>query len=153
MSLADLNASLLRLERTAHTPWGTMGTLYLPYPGVSFPTVEPRWEHNAVGKSCIPAGDYWLKQRNSPMVARTSGGEFKVGWEVMAVKGRSLIMIHPGNWHTDSDGCILVGRAHAVIQNKPGITASRAAFKDLMHRLSARDEWGLSIRWTNPEGV
>lgn len=151
MNLAALQASTLRLERFAHTPWGTLGMLYLPYAGVSFPTIEPRWEHNAKGKSCIPAGDYYLEQRPSPIVARSSGGEFNVGWEVKDVPNRSLIMLHPANWASELQGCIAPGRAHVVMNGRPGVSASRAAFKDLMHRLDARGDWGLSIRWVTPE--
>ena len=86
---------MLHLQRMGSTPWGTFGTLRLP-DGSAFPTVEPRWEYNAQGKSCIPAGVYLLAQRASPIVRRTSGGEFNSGWEVTGVLNRSLIMIHPG---------------------------------------------------------
>lgn len=132
------------------TPWGTLGMLRL-LDGTAYPTIEPRWEYNAVGKSCIPAGLYLMRQRSSPIVNRTSGGEFKSGWEVTGVLSRSLIMIHPGNWASDSNGCILPGRAHQIIQGVPGVSASRPAFRDLMHRLATREEWTLSVRWINPE--
>lgn len=145
-----MSGDLLRLDRTAHTPWGTLGTLRME-DGTAFPTIEPIWEHNAVGKSCIPSGEYLLAMRSSQMVYRTSGNEFSRGWEVTGVPNRDLIMIHPGNWASDSNGCILVGRSHAVIQGKPGVTASRAAFKDLMNRLSKRDQWRLAVRWVAPE--
>lgn len=145
-----MSADLIRLERTAHTPWGTLGTLRLP-DGAVFQTIEPRWQNNAAGVSCIPAGEYPMRMRASPIVARTSGGQFTRGWEVDGVPGRDLIMIHPGNWATNSNGCVLVGRAHAVLDGRPGVTASRAAFKDLMSRLAARDEWSLDVRWVTPE--
>ena len=145
-----MTADLITLQRMGSTPWGTFGTLRLP-DGSAFPTVEPRWEYNAVGKSCIPAGVYAMAMRSSPMVARTSGGEFQRGWEIAGVPGRSLIMIHPGNWQHDSNGCVLVGRAHDVITGKPGVTASRAAFKDLMQRLGRRESWRIEISWNNPE--
>jgi hypothetical protein len=141
---------IIHLQRMGSTPWGTFGTLRLP-DGTAFPTVEPEWEYNAPGKSCIPAGAYLLTLRTSPIVRRTSGGEYNSGWVVNGVPDRSLIMLHPGNWASDSNGCILPGRAHAVISGRPGITASRAAFKDLMTRLAKREQWTLSINWINPE--
>jgi len=154
---------LIRLDRIGSTPWGTFGTLRLP-DGSAFPTVEQRWEHNATGKSCIPAGVYLMAMRSSPVVRRTSGGEFNRGWEVTGVLNRNLIMLHPGNWASidedgdgdidfdgDTEGCVLVGRAHALIRGKPGVSASRAAFKDLMHRLAKREQWRIAIRWTTPE--
>ena len=141
---------LITLARMGSTPWGTLGTLRLP-DGSIFPTVEPVWQYNARGASCIPAGVYTMALRSSPIVAKTSGFEFQRGWEITGVPDRSLIMIHPGNWQHNSNGCVLVGRAHAVIQGKPGVTASRAAFKDLMGRLARRSAWGIAIRWINPE--
>lgn len=146
-------SDLIRLDRTAHTPWGTFGTLRLA-DGTAFPTIERGWEYNAKGKSCIPAGEYLMEMRSSNIVARSSGFEFARGWEITGVPGgRDLIMIHPANWAHELQGCIAPGRAHAVIQGKPGVTASRAAFKDLMHRLAKREQWRIAIRWTNPEGI
>lgn len=142
--------NLIRLDRMGSTPWGTFGTLRLP-DGSAFPTLEPQWQYNAKGKSCIPAGEYAMAMRGSPIVAKTSGHEFKSGWEVTGVPNRDLIMIHPGNWQHNSNGCILVGRAHTVITGKPGVSASRAAFADLMGRLAQHTEWRIAIRWATPE--
>lgn len=141
---------LITLDRTAHTVWGTFGRLQLP-DGTAMVTLERQWEHNAKGKSCIPAGTYGMEMRNSPIVARITKGLHSRGWEIQGVPGRSLIMIHPGNWQDNSNGCVLVGRAQAVISGKPGISASGAAFDDLMRRLSIRNGWQIQIRWTNPE--
>jgi hypothetical protein len=141
---------LISLERMGSTPWGTLGQIELPG-GASFCTMEPRWEHNARGVSCIPAGIYGLDKRSSPIVDRTTGGVFKRGWEIVGVPGRDLIMLHPGNWATDSNGCVLIGRAHVVMDGKPAISASRAAFADLMKRLNERIEWRIEIKWTIPE--
>lgn len=159
-----MEQDLLRLDRMGSTQWGTFGVLRMPDRKTIFRTVEQPWESNAVGKSCIPAGEYGMSMRPSPMVERTSGGLFHAGWEVVSVPGRSLIMIHPGNWSRmdvdgdgvtdfkgDTEGCILVGRAFAIIDCKPGVTSSRAAFKDLMNRLATRDDWRILIRWVAPE--
>lgn len=143
-------SQLLKLDRIGSTIWGALGRLELP-DGTAFCTLEPRWQNNAVGASCIPAGDYPMGQRNSPIVYRTSGFAFARGWEIQDVPKRDLIMLHPGNWQDDSTGCVLVGRAFAVINGKPGITASRAAFKDMMNRLSKHSDLSIRIRWTTPE--
>lgn len=141
---------MIILERTAHTPWGTLGILRLP-DGTAFPTIERRWEYNAKGESCIPAGTYEMRQRASAMVYRTSGNLFHQGWEITGVKDRSLIMIHPANWAHELQGCIAPGRAHVIMGGKPAVSSSRAAFEDLMRRLSGRDVWQISIRWVTPE--
>jgi len=145
-----MSSSLILLNRMGSTPWGTFGTLRLP-DGSFFPTVEPEWEYNAIGKSCIPSGEYTMQRRASPIVARTTGGEFRAGWEIDGVPRRDLIMIHPGNHESDSQGCILIGRAHAIINGIPGVSASRAAFRDLMQKLNDKAEWRISVRWMVPE--
>lgn len=142
---------LITLERFASTSWGTLGRLEVPG-GFSCATMEPRWEHNARGVSCIPAGSYVLDKRNSPIVDRTTGGVFHRGYEITGVKGRDLIMIHPGNWASDSNGCILVGRAHVIMSNKLAVSSSRPAFTDLMRKLDEREDWRIVINWVNPEG-
>lgn len=143
-------SNVITLDRMGSTPWGTFGTLRLP-DGTAFPTVEPHWEYNTAGKSCIPAGVYMLTMRASPIVRRTTGGKFNNGWTVNGVPDRSLIMIHPGNWATDSNGCILPGRAHQVINGMPGVSASRAAFEDLMRRMASEDQWTMVVKWGIPE--
>lgn len=139
----------LSVERIGSSPWGTFGRLHLD--GWECVTVEPQWRGNARGESCIPAGTYQLAMRESPVVARTSGGDFAHGWEVTGVPGRTFIMIHPGNWARNSDGCVLVGRDFAVIGHIPGVTSSRDTFADLMRRLSAAEQWDLHITWASTE--
>lgn len=141
---------MLRLHRMGSTPWGTFGHLRLP-DGTVFPTVEPHWEHNAKGVSCIPAGIYDMAQRQSAIVERSSDGKFMRGWEIQGVPNRDLIMIHPANWARELQGCIAPGRAHSIINGVPGVSASRAAFADLMHRLNQQATWQIEIRWTTPE--
>lgn len=141
---------IIKLDRIGSTVWGTLGRLELPDRSF-FCTLEPQWRNNARGESCIPAGEYPMKMRQSPIVARTTSKEFMRGWEIQDVPGRDLIMIHPGNWQHNSNGCVLVGRSFEVIDGKPGISASRAAFRDLMHRLAACDDWRIRIRWVAPE--
>tara|TARA_R110000782_G_C14689570_1_gene400987 strand:- start:39 stop:443 length:405 start_codon:yes stop_codon:yes gene_type:complete len=58
-------------------------------------------DNNEVRKSCIPEGVYRVKKHNSPKFGKTF-------W-VKDVPGRSAILIHPGNYHYHTLGCILVG--------------------------------------------
>ena len=141
---------MIVLEREGSSPWGTFGTLMLD-DGWACKTLEPRWLGNRRGKSCIPAGTYKLTMRDSPMVNRTTSGRFLRGWEVTNVLGRTHIMIHPGNWARNSDGCILVGRNHTIINGEPGVTSSQDAFAALMEQLATADEWDLHILWSSVE--
>ena len=88
---------------------------------------------------------YDLKRRRSPVVERTSGGDYVEGWEVCDVPGRTYIMMHPANWPDDVEGCIGPGREYKVLEGRNGVTRSRATFAQLMGRLDG-GEWRIDIR-------
>lgn len=141
----------LILTRYGSTPFGTVGRLVTPSHH-TYSTLEPQWKKNQKGISCIPAGSYFLGLRESPIVKRTSRNKFTKGFEVRDVPGRSLIMIHPGNWQENSNGCILVGRDYGAPGGKAGITKSGEAFTELMNMLLKESEpLELLIKWQMPE--
>lgn len=138
------------LERFSYAPDGTFGRLKLPN-GRLFFTCERPWLSNKPFESCIPDGIYTLEKRRSPVVERTSGGDYLEGWEVTHVPGRTYIMIHPGNWPRNVEGCIAVGLAYRVLQDQDGehknaVTQSKSAFAQLMGALDGRESWRLEIR-------
>ncbi|WP_289100998.1 DUF5675 family protein [uncultured Marinobacter sp.] len=138
------------LTRNAFTPWGVFGELKFPT-GEVFYTIERPWINNEPFVSCIPDGLYYLEKRYSPVVQRTSGGEFREGWEVTNVPGRSYIMLHPANWMDDLAGCIGVGKRYEVSQNRkgqwvPSVLDSRSAFREVMALLDQHSDWSLDIR-------
>lgn len=140
----------LVLTRNAFTPWGVFGVLQFPT-GEEFYTIERPWLNNESFVSCIPDGVYYLEQRHSPVVSRTSGGEFQEGWEVTDVRDRTYIMLHPANWMDDLAGCIGVGKDYAISQNKsgryvPSVLRSRVAFREVMELLEQSSEWSVDIR-------
>jgi len=148
-----MTSNLIMLDRIGSTPWGAFGRMQLP-DGWHCVTVEPPWRHNARGESCIPAGEYAMELRPSPLISRITHDDFTRGWEIGGVPKRDDILIHPGNFADedgDTDGCVLVGRSYGVMDGKPGITASRATFKDLMTRLDEFNQWRIAIRWITPE--
>jgi len=108
----------LILRRGPSTDAGTFGTLIID--GEEFcHTAELPWRDNRVERSCIPAGVYTCVWKKSPTW----------GWcyEVTGVDGRTHVLIHKGNWagdvelglKTNVEGCILLGRAPAVMAPKP----------------------------------
>lgn len=134
------------LTRYQSDPARTFGFMRLPDSWGCY-TLENPWRRNEPFVSCIPAGDYKLKLRQSPIVQRASGGEFDYGFEVTGVPGRTFIMLHPGNWVHDTEGCILVGAEPQMMgEHGWGIPNSRAAFRELMRRLGA-GPLRLSVRW------
>lgn len=72
-------------------------------------TLELPWEDNQQSISCIPEGTYDIEPYHSP----------KFG-DVLLLKGvpnRKWIEIHSGNYHTQIEGCILVGYDLRYINN------------------------------------
>lgn len=108
-------------------------------------TVERPWLDNEPFVSCIPSGAYTMRMRRSPVVERTSGGEFTHGWEVTDVPGRTYIMVHPGNWSRNVEGCIAVGTGFDPAMKQAMVTHSRDAFRDFMAALDGEDECLLLI--------
>ena len=146
---------ILVLERFGYMPFGTFGRLRFPT-GEMFYTVECPWESNKPYISCIPEGTYQLGLRYSPVVKRTTGGLFDEGWEVLDVPERSYIMLHPGNWPSDVQGCIAVGTGLQVLKRTQNhwelaVTHSKDAFKTVMALLDERGSWDIEITGFRPE--
>ena len=74
-----------------------------------FRTIEMPFLNNKVGISCIPSGNYKVEKRQSD--------RFGSHFHVKDVAGRSMILIHLGNYHRNTSGCILVGSEHKYLDN------------------------------------
>ena len=140
----------LELIRFAYSPDGTFGFIDLPGGGRVY-TCEPPWKGNQRRVSCIPEGVYDLRKRRSPVVERTSGGDFTEGWEVTDVPERTFIMIHVGNWPDDLEGCIAPGKRYQVLNGKNAVVESRSTFRALMKALEGPDHHTLDIKPYRPE--
>lgn len=64
-------------------------------------TLELTWARNKNRISCIPSGKYEVLHRWSP--------KHKEHFHITDVKGRTFILIHKGNYHSQILGCVLVG--------------------------------------------
>ncbi len=87
--------------------------------------------------SRVPAGKYICVLRWSE----------KYGWHyhIQDVPGRTLILIHFGNYYTDTRGCVLVGNAFVDL-NKDGYKDVTSSNKTMKRILSiAPEEFELTI--------
>lgn len=132
------------VERTYHAS-GTHGVLTFA-DDTRFYTLERAWVNNERRISCIPEGIYKLVMRYSPIVQRTSGGEYTSGYEITGVKDRDLIMIHVGNYVKDTEGCLLVGMSEDFQNGEPVVWSSRLAFRLLMTKMAGRDNWQIRFK-------
>ena len=122
---------VLILSRT-YFPEGTNGKLECEGKFICN-TIELPWNKNETTVSCIPEGKYFIRKRYSD----------KLKWhlEVMNVKNRRLILIHPANnAQLELKGCI----APVTQFSGPGLgLKSRKAFyklKDLVCKVLDRGE-------------
>lgn len=129
------------IERFAYLPFGTFGHLFAPE--FSCYTVERPWLENKAWTSCIPCGTYqfapdeWFSHGSMPVIG------------INNVANRSRILIHPGNFPRNVQGCVAVGDDLRCINGELGVTNSRKTFTKLMRVLS---ECSGDISFTNVMG-
>lgn len=128
-----IKAYLHRLEQDDKQ---TLGALSI-YCGTdlifSCKTLELPWRSNQPFISRIPMGYYKVTQRHSD----TYGNH----WHLQNVPGRDLILIHSGNFHRDTEGCICVGRDYYDIDldGYRDVTSSKATMQALNNVLTVRN--------------
>ncbi|MCK4765120.1 MAG: hypothetical protein KAW12_23175 [Candidatus Aminicenantes bacterium] len=97
-------------------------------------TLELPWKENRRRISCIPPGTYRVKKRWSP--------RFRHHFHVFDVPNRTWILIHHGNFYTNTKGCILVGREHTDIDGDGlrDVIVSKKTMQELLDLLPDRFE-------------
>tara|TARA_R110000764_G_scaffold58467_5_gene127115 strand:- start:8063 stop:8500 length:438 start_codon:yes stop_codon:yes gene_type:complete len=106
--------------------------------GMQFMMLELPWLDNKPNISCIPEGLHAVKKRMSP------SKRYEV-IEYVAIRGRTYIQIHVGNFTSQILGCQLTGDGVKDV-NEDGIldvTNSEKVFNELMSR--APDEFMVRI--------
>ena len=68
-------------------------------------TLENPWQDNQRNISCIPEGEYPVRLR----LARESASRDYLHLLVQEVPNRDFILVHRGNFPSQTQGCILVG--------------------------------------------
>jgi len=133
----------LELRRTHLNDRWTLGELWVDGAFAFFSCEDVTREPGVKvwGETAIPLGTYAIKLQRSPTWKRLMA-------YLQDVPGFSKVMIHPGNDHTDSLGCILVGAKRDI----PGgrVLDSRVAFDRLYPRIAgACSKGGVSIAITH----
>jgi hypothetical protein len=126
----------LRLVRVTEHNGATMGVLCIDG-SPEMVTLEDAWRDNEKQVSCIPVGRYKVKLNRSP--------RFGITYQVMDVPDRSHILIHAGNTHKDTRGCILVGLQFSKSGTDTAILASRSAFIKFMELMGNDPEAELLV--------
>ena len=126
----------LRLIRVTEHAGATFGVLCINE-APEFVTLEDAWRDNERLVSCIPKGKYVIKRHKSP--------KFGECFKVQNVPDRSDILIHAGNTHIDTHGCILLGLMFGTVGTNSAILSSRAAVANFMTEMLGVEEATLEI--------
>jgi len=127
---------VVKLTRALNGAKPTIGTAIASKDGniLTFKTLELPWANNARNKSCITMGTYQCKYEYSE--------RYKCGiYRIKNVLGRSGILIHPGNWAKDTEGCILPG----MTSSETSVSESRKAL-DKLCTLMGKSDFTLIIK-------
>lgn len=126
----------LKLVRVSEHNDATLGVLCLDARPM-FVTLEDKWRDNERMVSCIPKGKYVIKRHQSP--------KFGEVFKVLDVPGRNEILVHAGNTHKDTHGCILLGLMYGLVGTESAILSSRAALANFMTAMSEVEKTELEI--------
>lgn len=122
----------LALKRRWLTEASTVGELYVDGVRECF-VLEDRYrppgEAKVPGATCIPCGVYLVRITHSPKFERDLP-------LVLDVPGFEGVRIHPGNYPTDTEGCLLPGRDRLP----DAVQGSRLAFVDLFAKLQGASD-------------
>jgi len=124
---------ILELIRRKLTEKTTQGVLYSDQKFLCW-TLEDKWrdllvEPKIPGETCIPEGHYRVVLDRSDRFRRIMP-------YIIDVPHFTGILLHPGNTHADTKGCILVG----LSRSEDYIGLSRIAFSRLMFQVWDADQ-------------
>lgn len=126
----------VEIERYSDDGTQTLGELYVltRHREIKYKchTLELPWKDNLRRVSCIPEGEYEAIKHTSP--------KFGKSFWIKDVSGRSEILIHAGNYNSDTLGCILPGKELKDIDNDghKDVTKSRTTIDELWELLPER---------------
>ena len=126
----------LTLKRVTENEDATFGVLIngdIPFAV----TLEPSWEDNKKGISCIPSGPYSCKRVKSPKFGNT--------FEILDVLERTHILFHKGNSEHNTQGCVLIAEEFGKLHGRAAVLASGRGFTEFMYILQDVDEFDLII--------
>lgn len=104
-------------------------------------SVERPWENNKPNSSCIPTGEYTCVRGTHNL-----DGHALETFEITNVPGRTGILIHRGNFYTDSLGCVILGERWQPINGINAVQMSGEAFAEFLLKVANETQFKLIIQ-------
>ncbi len=125
---------LLRVDRIESDEESSLGKLFIDGQFECW-TLEDRYRQGEKvhGKTRIPSGRYRVQLRREGGFHTNYLARYNEPWHqgmlhVRDVPGFEYILIHVGNSHDDTEGCLLVGKGKTLVEGHHYITESRGAY-------------------------
>jgi hypothetical protein len=129
------NGMHLRVDRVESDNESTLGRLYIDGRFQCW-TLEDQYRAGpkVKGETRIPAGTYQLRLREEGGFHAQYLEKYGAPWHkgmlhVTNVPGFDFILLHIGNSHDDTQGCLLLGQGHSKVEGFHYVTASRPAYE------------------------
>ena len=140
----------LTLKRLVEDADSTIGALFLDGKFECFTLEDAYHAEKIAGQTRIPAGSYRVSPRTFGGVLQSHKKRWghKMVFEVCDVPNYTDILIHCGNTHEHTRGCILVGSSANAVFRDMSIGNSRVAYQALYLKLCDdmhRDNINLTI--------
>jgi hypothetical protein len=118
----------LLLIRDTFSKESTIGELFINGERIC-DTLENPWRDNQRNISCIPEGEYPVRLR----LARESASRDYLHLLVQDVPNRDWVLVHRGNFPSQTKGCVLVGLGtqQDVVNNS--VLAMDLLIKEILH--------------------
>lgn len=126
---------IIRLEED--NLWGTFGALKINK-AVFCVDLEPPDRENVQFISSIPAQQYDCHRFNSPKFGET--------FKIMNVPGRDKVLFHPGNYVSQTEGCILLAQYFGKLKGNRAVLNSGNTFREFMRIMLGYDVFHLTIK-------
>lgn len=134
---------MMKLER-AYLDNCTIGKLFFAGEFVCY-TIERPWKNNRKSISCIPSGTYRVDPYSSGRFSDCySLSSMELGVGLTEKFHRTHILIHPGNFPDDIQGCIAPGIT--LHPNTWGVGSSRLAMDQIRDLIKSNDIKQIEIK-------
>lgn len=124
----------------------TLSHLYLEGVFVCYILEDAIRDVKIKGTTCIPEGTYQLglnKMAGMNARYRQLHGDMHKGMvEVKGIPNFSLVFIHIGNYHQDTEGCLLTGSYYQLFEGDYRVLHSAKAYKELYPLIVEKLQFG-----------